>query len=482
MACKTCGNEEGWAERARVKYFTLVLVMGYVKTKLACTLGPSLSTVEEIVKAISLGCRIFRINFSHGDPALWRQLAEDVRSAAKKAGCNVVLVGDLKAGSVRVAGLAKPVSFNIGETVEFNLDSDIKLPYPQFFKTVEVGDMLVADDGRVMLKVIAKKETSITAEAIRQVTLSPNKSIVIKGKEVASPDYLEASRRELETAVELGMDFVGLSFVRDAEEIHSVRSYLEAEGSKMGLIAKVETPSAVQNIDKICEKSDAVLIARGDLGMHFPLELVPKLQKTIIEAAYNACKPVIVATQLLGTMVNEPVPSRSEIVDVMSCVEDGVDVLMLTAETAVGQYPLESIQWLSNIAETYEKGTRLRRTIPPDSEVTDRFALAVVNLAESLAAKIAIFTMNGHMARRIARFKPVGGVIAATPNRHVLPRLQLMWGVVPLEIDAQSYADGLEKLEQTLEAKGIAEQGDTFVLTYGLVNEPVHIVKMKRYQ
>ncbi|MEM4352400.1 MAG: pyruvate kinase [Candidatus Caldarchaeum sp.] len=456
--------------------------MMQLKTKLACTLGPSLSSQEDIAEAISLGCKIFRINFSHGDMSFWRRLADDARQAADKTGERCVLIGDLKGGSVRVAGLDRSFPLNVGERVRFSLDGPVNLPYPEFFETVEVGDTLVFDDGRGILKVVAHRGRSIESEAVRPLTISPNKSIVIRGKEVETPDYLKASREGLEAAVSMGLDYVGLSFVKRAEDIDAVRNYLESRGSWMGLIAKVETPSAVQNIDKICEKSDAVLIARGDLGMHFPLELVPKLQKTIIEAAYNACKPVIVATQLLGTMVNEPVPSRSEIVDVMSCVEDGVDVLMLTAETAVGRYPLESIQWLSNIAETYEKGTRPRRTIPPDSEVMDRFALAVVNLAESLAAKIAIFTMNGHMARRIARFKPVGGVIAATPNRHVLPRLQVMWGVVPLEIDAQSYADGLEKLEKTLEAKGIAEQGDTFVLTYGLVNEPVHIVKMKRYQ
>ncbi|MEM4342995.1 MAG: pyruvate kinase alpha/beta domain-containing protein, partial [Candidatus Caldarchaeum sp.] len=150
--------------------------------------------------------------------------------------------------------------------------------------------------------------------------------------------------------------------------------------------------------------------------------------------------------------------------------------------TAVGRYPLESIQWLANIAETYEKGVRPRRTLPPDAEVLDRFALSVVNLAESLAARIAIFTMNGNMARRIARFKPVSGVIAATPNTHVLPRLELMWGVMPIVVEARNYTEGLEKLEQTLEERGIAESGETFVLTYGLVEEPVHIVKMKKYQ
>ncbi|MEM4335075.1 MAG: pyruvate kinase [Candidatus Caldarchaeum sp.] len=456
--------------------------MVFVKTKLACTLGPSLSAAEDIAKAISLGCRVFRINFSHGDPAFWRRLVEAAREAAEKAGCRIVLVGDLKGNSVRVAGLDKPLFLNVGETVSFHLDSGVKLPHPEFFKTVEIGDMLVTDDGRGMLKVVGRTESSITAEAIRQVALSPNKSVVIRGKEVASQNYLEDSRQQIDSAMELGMDFLGLSFVRNPEDVLSVKSYLESAGSKIGLIAKVETPSSVRNIERIAEVSDAVLIARGDLGMHFQLEIVPRLQKTIIEVAFKACKPVIVATQLLGTMVNEPVPSRSEIVDVMSCVEDGVDVLMLTAETAVGRYPLESIQWLANIAETYEKGVRPRRTLPPDAEVLDRFALSVVNLAESLAARIAIFTMNGNMARRIARFKPVSGVIAATPNTHVLPRLELMWGVMPIVVEARNYTEGLEKLEQTLEERGIAESGETFVLTYGLVEEPVHIVKMKKYQ
>ncbi|MDW8359334.1 MAG: pyruvate kinase [Candidatus Caldarchaeum sp.] len=452
-----------------------------MKTKLACTLGPSLSTPEDIAKAVELGCRIFRINFSHGDRRLWRSLASSVREAAGRTGERCVLIGDLKGGSVRVAGLGKTISLDVGESVRFSLDGDVRLPHPEFFRKVEVGDTLVFDDGRGVLKVVACDNRSAVAQAVRPASISPNKSIVIRGKEVEPPDYLEACRDGLEAAVEMNLDYAGLSFVRSAEDIEEVGRFLESRGSRMGLIAKVETPSAVRNISEICEKSDAVLIARGDLGMHFSLELVPRLQKTIVEAAYNACKPVIVATQLLGSMVNEPVPTRSEIVDVMTCVEDGVDVLMLTAETAVGRYPLESVGWLANIAETYEKGVKPRRTLPQDSEVMDKFALAVVNLAESLAAKMAIFTMNGNMARRIARFKPVGGVIAATPNEHIIPRLMVMWGVVPLVVEAETYSEGLEKLEKKLEEAKLAEPGDTFVLTYGLVKEPVHTVKMKIY-
>ncbi|MEM2231681.1 MAG: pyruvate kinase [Candidatus Caldarchaeum sp.] len=452
-----------------------------MRTKIACTLGPSLREVEDIEKAISLGCRIYRINFSHGNPALWRQLADNAREAAEKRGEKIVLIGDLRGPSIRVSGLETSISLRAGERAKFSLDGPLSLPYPRFFETVEIGDTLVFDDGRGMLKVVSKDETSIAAEAIRPATISPNKSIVIRGKEVQVPDYLETSREQLQAAAAMELDYVGLSFVTKAADVDAARAFLQEKGLATGVIAKIETPSGVKNVDEISERSDAVLIARGDLGMHFPLEYVPRLQKTIIDAAYNACKPVIVATQLLGTMVNEPVPSRSEIVDVMTCVEDGVDVLMLTAETAVGRYPLESIQWLVNIAETYEKGIEPRRTLPPSAEVVDRFALAVVNLAESLAAKIAIFTMNGNMARRIARFKPVSGIIAGTPNRDVVPRLMLLWGVTPLVLEAQSYAEGLELLEKKLEEERLAEPGDTYVLTYGLVKEPVHIVKMKKF-
>ncbi|MEM0348619.1 MAG: pyruvate kinase [Candidatus Caldarchaeum sp.] len=452
-----------------------------MKTKIACTLGPSLREVTDIEKAISLGCRIYRINFSHGNSALWRQLADNAREAAEKHGEEIVLIGDLRGPSIRVSGFEKSIILRVGERTKFSLDGPLSLPYPRFFQTVDIGDTLVFDDGRGMLKVVAKDETSIEAEAIRPATISPNKSIVIRGKEVQVSDYLETCREQLEDAADMRLDYVGLSFVTKAADVDAVKTFLLEKGVATGVIAKIETPSGVKNVDEISERSDAVLIARGDLGMHFHLEYVPRLQKTIIDAAYYACKPVIVATQLLGSMVNEPVPSRSEIVDVMTCVEDGVDVLMLTAETAVGHYPLESIQWLANIAETYEKGIEPRRTLSPDADVVDRFALAVVHLAESLAAKIAIFTMNGNMARRIARFKPVSGIIAATPNKDVVPRLMLLWGVTPLVLEAQSYAEGLELLEKKLEEEKLAEPGDTYVLTYGLVKEPVHIVKMKKF-
>ncbi|MCS7146052.1 MAG: pyruvate kinase [Nitrososphaerota archaeon] len=453
-----------------------------MKTKLACTLGPSLSSVEDISRAISLGCRIFRINFSHGGPSFWRRLAEAARAAAGGLGVDCVLIGDLRGGSVRVAGIEAPHTLNTGEKASLSLYGPIRLSRPEFFKAVEVGDILVTDDGRGILKVIDKEDYSVVVEAVRPVTLSPNKSLVIRGKEVAPPNYLEASLPEIDTALELGLDFIGLSFVRNAEDVVSVRKYLDQKNSRIGLIAKVETPSAVQNIDQICEQSDAVLIARGDLGMHFPLETVPRLQERIVEAAYRSYKPVIVATQLLGSMISEPVPSRSEIVDVMSCVKDGVDVLMLTGETAIGRYPLESIQWLGMIAETYEKDMIPQRDLHPGAEIVDRFALAVVNLAESISARIAIFTVSGYMARRIARFRPVAGMIAATPDRKVIPSLSIIWGVTPLYLEAQNYTQGLEMLEKRLEEAGLASPGDTYVLTYGLVKEPVHIVKMKKYQ
>jgi pyruvate kinase len=452
-----------------------------VKTKIAVTLGPSLHEAREIAEAISLGCKIFRINFSHGDKGFWTELADSVRAAAEKTGESCVLVADLPGGSIRVTGLSQPVRLASGELVEFSEAGPVGLSNPAFYTTAEVGDLLVTDDGRGLLRVVGVGKGKISAEAVKPLTLGPNKSVVIRGKEVVPVDYLESSKPALEAAADLQVDFIGLSFTRSADDVKAVREFLSGMNFRPGLIAKIETPSGMRNVREIADAADALLIARGDLGMHYELEIVPRLQKAIIDAGYDACKPVIVATQLLGSMVYEPVPSRSEVVDVMNCVEEGVDVLMLTAETAVGKYPLEAIKWLANISTAYEKSAKPRRTLPVDAQTVDRFALAVVSLAEAVAGRIAIFTMNGNMARRIARFKPVGGVIAATPNPRVLPLLAMLWGVTPLHIEAATYTEGLDRLEKKVEETNLVEKGETLILTYGLVEEPVHIVKMKKY-
>ena len=458
------------------------------RVRAACTVGPASGRGEVVREILKLGCRVFRVNFSHGSKEVWREWVSIVRDAAAEEGVEVVLIGDLKGRSVRVGYLDKPRSIREGEVAEFCIhgkkgEECIPVDSREFFKLVSEGDILVTDDGRATLEVLKVEDERVKTRALNNMVISPRKSIVVRGKDVKLGNYVEANRETILTALKLGFDFLGLSFVGSADDVYAVKEFLRNEGAgDVGVIAKIETPSAVVNVKEIISAADAVLVARGDLGMHFSLEKVPQLQSRIVETASIFGKPVIVATQLLGSMIEEPIPSRSEIVDIMTCVKEGVDVLLLTGETAVGKHPVEAVRWLVKTIDTYEKeGTWVRRELPYN-DLSDRFAHGVVTLSEYLGAKIGIFTKTGNMTYRIARYRPKSQILAATNDRKTLKKLILLWGTTPMYVEAEDYQDGLHQLEKTLIEKRYVKEGEILILTYGLIDEPSHIIKILQIQ
>ena len=458
------------------------------RVKPACTIGPASCYEEVIREVIKLGCRIFRINFSHGDERMWSEWVSIVRDLASESGVEVVLIGDLRGRSIRLGYLDKETSIKEGDVIQLCRADESKgdcIPVDshEFFKLISEGDILVTDDGRGILHVIEVEDGRVKARAMNNLVISSRKSIVIRGKDIGSENYAEVNKETILTALRLGFDFLGLSFVKSAGDIQAVKDFLKQEGvSDIGIIAKIETPSAVVNVNEIISASDAVLVARGDLGMHFSLEKVPQLQSKIVEAASIFGKPVIVATQLLGSMIEEPVPSRSEIVDIMTCVREGVDVLLLTGETAVGKYPVEAVKWLVKTIDTYESESELTRVQLPYNDLSDRFAHGVVTLSEYLDAKVGIFTKTGNMAYRIARYRPRSQILAATNSKNTLKKLILLWGTTPLYVNADDYQDGLQQLERTLIDERYVRPGEILILTYGLIDEPSHIVKILQIQ
>ncbi|GBC70211.1 Pyruvate kinase [archaeon HR01] len=453
-----------------------------MKTKLACTIGPSSGERAVIREIFKVGCRIFRINLSHGGPELWRRWAGLLREVGEELGLDHVLITDLRGPSVRFEGFKGRRQLKAGERFPIFLrglggEDSLEIGSREFFKTVSQGDVLVTDDGRGQMEVLTVGDDRVDVRALADMELAPGKSLVVRGRESFVGGYLENSLKEIEEAVSLEADFIGLSLVRTRFDVDSVREYLVGRGLETGLIAKVETPSAVANVVEIAEAADAVLVARGDLGMHYSLEKVPRLQKEIVDASMRVGRPVIVATQLLGSMMMEPTPSRSEIVDIMNCVEYGVDVLMLTGETAVGRYPVEAVKWLGKVVETYEDGVSLPRPVGREN-IFDRFALGVVELAEALGAKIAVYTKAGNGARRISRYKPRAEIYAGSGRNQTIKRLMLLWGVTPIKLDELDYMEGLDALMDELSSQGYIRPGDTLVLTYGISDEPVHIIKI----
>ncbi|MCS7138716.1 MAG: pyruvate kinase [Crenarchaeota archaeon] len=461
-----------------------------MRTRIAVTIGYS-SRSRSIIREMALsGACIFRVNFSHGSPEEWVETARLVRSVEAELGKHFALLGDLRGPSVRLGDLKAPVEVKAGESVRIiqanesagGSDKRIPLPSGEAFKAIRKDHVILMDDGRLVFKVESTSGSEISMRALTDATITSRKSIVIQGQDLDLPPITEEEIRAIRIAVENDFDYIGLSYVKCVEDIAALRGILISMGAReMGIIAKIETPVGVRKLDEIIDAADGILVARGDLGMHFPLEDVPSLQEKIVKKCVNKGKPVIVATQLLGSMIESPVPTRSEIVDVVSALSQGVDVLMLTGETAIGKYPVETVSWLARILERYESEIKpFRRTITGDNSISDRFAFGIVSLAESLGAMIGVFTKSGKTAERIASFKPDCRIVSASPNVKTLRKLMLLRSVETIEVSASEYEAGMNELEAKLSRMKNIQENTIAVLTYGFRDEPVHIVRIRQ--
>lgn len=457
------------------------------KTKIAVTIGAA-SKAKEIIRGMALsGASVFRINFSHGSPEEWSEIVKTVREIERDLGKYFALIGDLRGPSVRLGDVKNPTNVKAGERIKLVLaqetlgsDKLIPLPNPTALKTLKRGHIVLMDDGRAAFKVEEVSGSEAVLRALTDAYITSRKTIVIQGAGLDLPTITDREVKAIKFAVENGFDYIGLSYVRGEEDISMLRGILLSLGAeRTSIIAKIETPIAVKRLREIVSAADVVLVARGDLGMHFPLEEVPELQRKIIRLCIEYGKPVIVATQILGSMIENPVPTRSEVVDVVSAIMDGVDVLMLTGETAIGRYPVEAVKWLSKIIERYEPTiTPPKREVKWENRIADRFAAGIVSMAESLNAVIAVYTRSGKTAERIASFKPMCRVISASPDERTLRKLALIRGIETLRVSSQSYEEGLEELESRIRHSKDIPENSIVILTYGMRGEPVHIVKI----
>ncbi len=462
--------------------------------KIIASIGPASSGIETIRRMIDAGANGFRINFVHGSPDEWAKYVAAIRRAEEESGKPVALIGDLQGPSLRIGILEKPIELQRGESVRIVLADKaeggdrkiIPMPQPKFFEAVDIGDVLVMDDGKVRLHVVDRHGSSeIEAVAATRAVIKSRKAMVIAGKDLDVPALCERDIENLKFAIEHDFDYISLSYVRRAEDLELLRSLLRRYGKEdMGIIAKIETRSAITNLKDIVEAADAVLIARGDLGMNFSLEEVHYYQKMIADVCIEMGKPVIVATQLLESMIENPIPTRAEVVDISTAVEHGVDALMLTGETSVGKYPVDAVKWLRRIASYAEKkllakridhiAHRARKEL---DDIQTRFAKGVLELAEDIGAKLIVFSMRGVTALRLARLRPRIPVYVATPSRKVMRKLAIVWGVETFYVDASGYEEGLEKALERAKELGIVSYGDITVLTYGL-REPKQYIEI----
>jgi len=457
------------------------------KTKIICTLGPSTKTYETI-KAISIsGCDAYRINFSHGDRVSWDSLLKIVKKIEEEEKKYFAIIGDLQGPNIRL-GVLKYERIRVKKNQEIKIinalttesKNTFPLPEKEFFKVVENGDILTLGDGQVRLKVIEKQEHDIKAKVTLPGEIRSRMSIRIEGKQVKLPFVTTKDKEDLEFATKNNFSHIMASFVEQPEHIKTLREELNAIGGEELLIyAKIETKMGVRNLKKIVRVVDGIVIARGDLGSHYPLEKLPALQKEIMQISREYGKPVVIATQLLSSMVSSPIPTRSEIVDIYNAVLEGSDALMLTNETAIGSYPVEAVRWLEKtIREAEKKINYDSLSFPENTNTPLRFSRGVIELSESLNAYITVYSMKGNAVRLLSIFKPRRGLYVGTNSVRVYRISRLYWGAVPLFIDAREYEEGLEKTLDFLRKYGVLKAKDIVVATYRMMRGEKHYIKI----
>jgi len=440
------------------------------RTKIVATVGPSSASEEVLARMAEAGMDVVRINVSHGTPAEHESLATLVRNVARAIGRPLGLMLDTRGPEVRVERLPEPLVLAPGEEALLG-EGGIPVTYEGLADDVPLGARILLSDGRIVLTVIGKERGALRCRVDRGGTLESGKRVSVPGVHLKLSPLSPADRASLAMAVELGFEFVALSFVQRPEDVVQARKELQ---SKAWLIAKVETVEAVRHMEEVVAAADGAMVARGDLGVEVDLFRVPLVQRKLVDLCNSRAKPVVVATQMLESMVNSPVPTRAEVADVAAAVWDGADGVMLSEETAVGRYPVEAVQAMANACRAAESGEVQIRVPGLASELVGKIPAAIAHAACTVAQEvgaqaIVCATVSGWTARLVASFRPSVPVAAATPEEATARRLTLVWGVVPLKIDPQDNPEDLAAASvQAAREAGLVKPGDRVVLTAGL--------------
>ncbi|PRW64358.1 pyruvate kinase [Actinopolyspora mortivallis] len=447
------------------------------RAKIVCTMGPATATPEKVSALVSSGMNVARLNFSHGSHEDHRQVYDMVRTAAAESGRAVGILADLQGPKIRLGTFAEgEVEWSTGETVRITVEDvtgthdRVSTTYEGLIGDARVGDRILVDDGKVGLTVTAVEETDVVCEVVEGGPVSDHKGLSLPGMDVSVPAMSSKDVEDLEFALELGVDFVALSFVRTPADIDIVHQVMDRVGRRAPVIAKLEKPEAVDNLEAIVLAFDGVMVARGDLGVELPLEHVPLVQKRAINIARENAKPVIVATQMLDSMIGNPRPTRAEASDVANAVLDGTDAVMLSGETSIGDYPVETVETMARIVEAVEAGS----SEPPELSHVPRTKRGVISYAardigERLSAKALVaFTQSGDTVRRLARLHTKLPLFAFTPEESVRSQLALTWGTETFLVPSVETTDQMvRQVDQAMLSLGRSETGDTVVIVAG---------------
>ncbi|CAM3920527.1 pyruvate kinase [Lederbergia lenta] len=455
------------------------------KTKIVCTIGPASENPEILHQLIESGMNVARLNFSHGDHEEHRSRIVNIRETAKKIGKNVGILLDTKGPEIRTHEM-EGGSLNLEAGTELIVSmkevlgtvEKISVSYPGLINDIHTGSTILLDDGLIALEVIdtLRDKNEIVTKVLNTGTLKNKKGVNVPGVSVNLPGMTEKDAKDILFGIEQGVDFIAASFVRRASDVLEIRELLEKnDGSHINIIPKIENQEGVDNIDEILEVSDGVMVARGDLGVEIPTEAVPLVQKQLIQKCNEAGKPVITATQMLDSMQRNPRPTRAEASDVANAIFDGSDAVMLSGETAAGDYPVEAVQTMHNIALTAEQALNHKDILSglsknSDHNMTDAICQSVAHTAINLeVSAIVTPTESGHTARMVSKYRPKAPIVAVTANEHVVRRLSLVWGVYPqLGQTVESTDEMLEEAVTEGLNTGLVKHGDLVIITGGV--------------
>ena len=448
-------------------------------TKIVATLGPATSTADRIRELFEAGVDVFRFNFSHGSHEDHKARCEIVRALEVELGRPISIMADLQGPKLRIGTFKDgPQHLEAGDRFRLVLDDvpgkkeQVRLPHPEIFAALEVGTMLLVNDGKLHLKVVEFGKDYAETEVVIGGEISERKGVNVPNAVLPLSALTEKDRRDLSFALDLGVDWIALSFVQLPEDVAEAKKLIAGRAS---VLVKLEKPSAIENLEGIVELADAAMVARGDLGVELPPEQVPPIQRRVIRLCRSLGKPVIVATQMLDSMVETPTPTRAEASDVATAVYDAADAVMLSAETAAGSYPVESVQMMNSIIRTVEQDSYFDRAIhahvtEPDPTVSDAITLAAREVAETVGVKcIVTYTTSGSTTLRASRERPSVPILCITASLKTARRLAMAWGVHAVHIsEEQRFSAVVQRAVQVAKRDEFAISGDSVVITAGV--------------
>ncbi len=452
------------------------------KTKIVATLGPASWEKETIRRMVRAGLNVARINFSHGDHERHGQTIDIVREVAEEEGTVVSILADIQGPKIRLGKVKDPIPVQVGDKLEFTLDDadggngKVQLPHPEFMTDIQAGMPLLYGDGELQFDVVEKRARSLLVEATVDGLVESRKGIMAPTARLTLAAITEKDKEDIAYVLKKKPDYLALSFVRSPEDIRQLRWLLNFLGGdqRTGIIAKIEKHEALETIESIIDVCDGIMVARGDLGLEIPPQHVPREQKRIIRLCNERSKPVITATQMLSSMVSSPRPTRAEASDVYNAIVDGTDAVMLSNETATGDYPVEAVQIMADIALTAEARTwplrpEISRVSSVQDAISDAISSAAYEISNALRPRaIVTATLSGYTARKVASERPQVPILCVTPNHTTYRLMTLVWGVTPLMIPEFSTIDEMiELIQQVTYEKGYVKRDDLLIVIAG---------------